>query len=376
MLFARATADDDIRFQDLPAEYEEQRFLPARPYPAWDRNWDYCEPSDREVARALRHAWPIADYADAVRSLYAEHTNRSSERVERLLERTPEAELPALYRRAYLEHAYGGVPDRDFGMPLDEAFPRLDAEQTLTPLGRQQATATGRRIAEMLRGALQEEGREAHVRLHETADLIAAELPAGRGALADGAREVHVEGARMEAAYRALHEYDIVVCHGNVIRYMALRALQLPPEAWLRLCTYNCSLTHLKIRPTGSVSMISLGDTGHLSLDETSFSMHAGYECFGVVWYSGMRKWYAGFSLVVAAVGVVPGARETMQKCAAKFVGGPQIVELRVTLGQTASMPSPDAAARHTGAGPWRVGRLPAKCPGLGGLMSQKLPYR
>ena len=46
------------------------------------------------------------------------------------------------------------------------AFPRLDAEQTLTPLGRQQATATGRRIAEMLRGALQEEGREAHVRLH------------------------------------------------------------------------------------------------------------------------------------------------------------------------------------------------------------------
>jgi hypothetical protein len=59
-----------------------------------------------------------------------------------------------------------GVPDRDFGMPLDEAFPRLDAEQTLTPLGRQQATATGRRIAEMLRGALQEEGREAHVRLH------------------------------------------------------------------------------------------------------------------------------------------------------------------------------------------------------------------
>ena len=30
---------------------------------------------------------------------------------------------------------------------------------------------------------------------------------------------------------------------------------------------------------------------------------------FGVVWYSGMRKWYAGFSVVVAAVGVVPGAK-------------------------------------------------------------------
>ena len=34
-----------------------------------------------------------------------------------------------------------------------------------------------------------------------------------------------------------------------------------------------------------------------------------------------------------------------------RFGRGPQIVELRVTLGRTASMPSPDAAARHTGAG-------------------------
>ena len=35
---------------------------------------------------------------------------------------------------------------------------------------------------------------------------------------------------------------------------------------------------------------------------------------FGVVWYSGMRKWYAGFFISVAAVRVVPGV-ETMQKC-------------------------------------------------------------
>ena len=46
-----------------------------------------------------------------------------------------------------------------------------------------------------------------------------------------------------------------------------------------------------------------------------------------------------------------PLSKESTLMGAAKFVGGPQIVELRVTLGQTASMPSPDAAARHTGAG-------------------------
>ena len=86
------------------------------------------------------------------------------------------------------------------------------------------------------------------------------------------------DGARAAERRVDARRYDVVVCHGNVIRFFALRALQLPPEAWLRLCTFNCSLTHLKIRPGGSVSLLSLGDTGHLSLEESSFSMHHGFE--------------------------------------------------------------------------------------------------
>ena len=68
------------------------------------------------------------------------------------------------------------------------------------------------------------------------------------------------------------------MCHGNVIRYMTLRALQLPPEAWLRLCTFNCSLTYLVVRPTGSVSLRALGDVGHLDPPLVTFSMHHGIE--------------------------------------------------------------------------------------------------
>jgi len=75
-----------------------------------------------------------------------------------------------------------------------------------------------------------------------------------------------------------LHEYDIVVCHANVIRYFALRALQLPPEAWLRMATFNCSLTYILIRPNGNVSIRLLGDVGHLPMAKTTFSMHAGFE--------------------------------------------------------------------------------------------------
>ena len=48
---------------------------------------------------------------------------------------------------------------------------------------------------------------------------------------------------------------EIVVCHGNVIRYMALRALQLPPQAWLRMAVNNASYTTLTVRQNGGVSM-------------------------------------------------------------------------------------------------------------------------
>jgi hypothetical protein len=57
----------------------------------------------------------------------------------------------------------------------------------------------------------------------------------------------------------------------------ARRALQLPPEAWLRFCPFNCSLTYLTIRPTGSVSCRLLGDVGHLPYDMVTFSKHRGY---------------------------------------------------------------------------------------------------
>lgn len=73
------------------------------------------------------------------------------------------------------------------------------------------------------------------------------------------------------------HEFEIIVCHANVVRYFFCRALQLPPEAWLRLCTFNCSLTYFTIRPTGTVSCRMLGDIGHLPHDLCTFSMHTGF---------------------------------------------------------------------------------------------------
>ena len=73
------------------------------------------------------------------------------------------------------------------------------------------------------------------------------------------------------------HEVEIIVCHANVIRYFLCRALQLPPEAWLRYCPFNCSLTYFTIRPTGTVSCRMVGDIGHLPYEASTFSSHEGF---------------------------------------------------------------------------------------------------
>lgn len=211
-----------------------------------------------------------------------------------------------------------------------------DAKRVLTPLGRRQARLTGKRIAEMIHGygTLYRPCRVATLtssnmtRAKETADIISRFLPKtveraepdpllNEGIPAqviptrpelDILTDWNKNGKRIEQAFQKYivrntkevevldapesnqhstsndvpvidqqHEFQIIVCHGNVIRYFFCRALQLPPEAWLRLSTYNCSLTYLMIRPNGRVSCRMMGDIGHLGYSKSSFSMHHGF---------------------------------------------------------------------------------------------------
>jgi serine/threonine-protein phosphatase PGAM5 len=73
------------------------------------------------------------------------------------------------------------------------------------------------------------------------------------------------------------HEFEVIVGHGNVIRYFTCRALQIPPEAWLRLSCFNCSITYLMIHPNGYVTCRAFGDMGHLGYDNSTFSGKHGY---------------------------------------------------------------------------------------------------
>jgi serine/threonine-protein phosphatase PGAM5 len=78
-----------------------------------------------------------------------------------------------------------------------------------------------------------------------------------------------VEAAFQQYFHRAdshkhLNHSSVFICHGNVIRYFVMRALQLPENAWLRTGIYNASITILEIQPNGKVSLLCMSDAGHM----------------------------------------------------------------------------------------------------------------
>ncbi|KFR08256.1 hypothetical protein N306_06485, partial [Opisthocomus hoazin] len=173
---------------------------------------------------------------------------------------------------------------------------RADKDRTLTPLGREQAELTGQRLAS-LGLKFDQIIHSSMTRATETTEIISKHLPGVKKISTDLLREgapiepdppvshwkpeavqYYEDGARIEAAFRNfIHRadakqeedsYEIFVCHANVIRYIVCRALQFPPEGWLRMSLNNGSITHLVIRPNGRVALRTLGDTGFMPPDK------------------------------------------------------------------------------------------------------------
>jgi serine/threonine-protein phosphatase PGAM5 len=61
-----------------------------------------------------------------------------------------------------------------------------------------------------------------------------------------------------------MDRHDIIVCHGNVIRYFVTKVLKVDTKAWLQMTIGNCSLTTVNIRPDGSLKLVSFNDLGHI----------------------------------------------------------------------------------------------------------------
>ncbi|KAL3120733.1 hypothetical protein niasHT_008025 [Heterodera trifolii] len=182
----------------------------------------------------------------------------------------------------------------------------LDSEtKELTVLGREQADLLGKRLAEFEVGKGKKINKcfvSTMKRAEETADIAlkhlphAAQIQKHSDLLREGAPcepepplsswrpqyYFHEDGARIEAAFRKyIHRaspsqkedsFELFFCHANVIRYFVCRALQFPPEGWLRIALVNSSITWIQIRPDGRLTLVTLGDSGHLPAAKATLS--------------------------------------------------------------------------------------------------------
>ena len=65
---------------------------------------------------------------------------------------------------------------------------------------------------------------------------------------------------------------DIIVCHGNVIRYFVTKVLKVDPMSWLQMSIANCSLTIIRIKPDGAMTLDTFSDYGHIPENMRTFT--------------------------------------------------------------------------------------------------------
>lgn len=170
-----------------------------------------------------------------------------------------------------------------------------DDVKSLTPLGVDQAKRTGAFLKDMISHSPMVATRAIHAvyssnltRAKQTAEIILSELQEPNIKITidpelrerfpcDPEPKYHKKAKRSseEAIETTFHSYfhrpineipttEIIVAHANVIRYFVMRALQLPPEAWLRFNLPHCSVTSLRIAANGHVRLGTYGSMGHL----------------------------------------------------------------------------------------------------------------
>ena len=156
---------------------------------------------------------------------------------------------------------------------------------SLTELGRMQAEVTRDAVAGLRADAIvsstltraRQTGRivsAAFPKLTLTEDDLLCEctptaLPPSLGVVRNPAL-IKVDRARAEKAFKRFFrpastpKTDVVVCHGNIIRFFACKALGVPARVWINMASLHCGITEVSVLPNGETRLMSYNDTGHL----------------------------------------------------------------------------------------------------------------
>jgi len=255
------------------------------PFQKWNFNWDRMEPGQGGLI------WPMPPTATNEKKLSTSKLSAYRDCNDNVTDDYPKARRNLILIRHGQYNAAG-----------DD-----DCKHTLTELGREQAAFAGKKLASMgikftsitcstLTRAIQTSniilqnidiGKQKDLKL-ETKDPLLSE---GTPCIPEPPyhnpelwnppeRDVVVEGSRIEAGFRKYFHradpsqeddsWEIIVCHANVIRYFSCRALQFPPEGWLRISLDHCSITRFTILPTGEVILRGLGDSGYIPYEKAT----------------------------------------------------------------------------------------------------------
>ena len=66
--------------------------------------------------------------------------------------------------------------------------------------------------------------------------------------------------------------HDLLVCHGNVIRWFVSRALGNDVRHWTSLDIGNASLTIVAVRPDGTTRLVLYSDVGHIPVKKQTWA--------------------------------------------------------------------------------------------------------
>jgi broad specificity phosphatase PhoE len=188
------------------------------------------------------------------------------------------------------------------GQYENASAPGEEPDGPLTELGREQATLTGRRLAELPIRAIHHSTSRRAV---ETAAMIGRAIPgpnlhptpllreaipcippldnlpeATRNFFAQIPRDfIEASGARVQQAFETYfvepageeETQELLVAHGNIIGYFLCRALGAPAESWIRADMRHCGVSEVIIRSGGRMRVNAHGDTGHLPLALRTF---------------------------------------------------------------------------------------------------------
>jgi serine/threonine-protein phosphatase PGAM5 len=160
----------------------------------------------------------------------------------------------------------------------------VDNGGSLTPLGREQAELTSTWLVSR-HPKVDAIWASTLPRARETAEIVRSAYASHRvreaGVLREGlyskvrgydvsAEERASDRARADRAWDRFFRVsrtdriELVVCHGNLIRYLVCRALDVPTLRWTRMNSHHCAITTILVRDTKAVRVVSYNQTAHL----------------------------------------------------------------------------------------------------------------